>query len=122
MKTDEKTTDNISASLNDESLGSYSPNTILYRSKRHYDIQPHSKAPVFSLDSNPQLVFDQLFAEFTSQNFSPTQQVFELFRQASLVNLYFFLTVVCAASGPYDQLTDHLHLDMCNFRQSDACM
>ena len=43
-------------------------------------------------------------------------------RQAGLVNLWFFLKVIAGAYGAYNELDDDLNLDMCNWRQSDACM
>jgi len=79
-------------------------------------ITPHSEAPLFSAP-DAALVLDQVLSEITTGNF-PLNDVFRsLIRQASLVNLYFFLKSVAAYSGPYSNLTPTLHLDMCNFRQ-----
>lgn len=100
----------------------HSEGTILYRSPRHLAITPHKDAPIFSKDGNPQLVLKQLLGEFASGNSSSSETIMDMFRQASLVSLYFYLTVVAGFSGPYNELNDHLHLDMANFRQSSACM
>lgn len=40
-----------------------------------------------------------------------------LVRQISLSNLFFFLKYVAGFSGPYAQLRDDLHMEMCNWRQ-----
>lgn len=79
-------------------------------------ITPHADAPIFSApDANK--VLGQILGEISSGNF-PVNDVFRsLIRQASLVNLYFFLKCVASYSGPYNDLTPSLHLSMCNFRQ-----
>lgn len=46
------------------------------------------------------------------------ESVRETIRQTGLVNLWFFLKVIAAYNGPYEKLTAHLHMDMCNFYQS----
>jgi len=103
-------------------ITTHTEGTILYRSPRWYAITPHKDAPIFSADGNPQLVLKQLIQEIASGNSSTSETIMDMFRQASLVNLYFYLTVVAGFSGPYNELNDHLHLDMANFRQSSACM
>ena len=64
----------------------------------------------------------QLLAEIASGRFTLNEEFIELIREAALVNLYFYLKVIAAFDGPYDKITKHLHLPMCNWRQSPACM
>ena len=61
---------------------------------------------------------DQLLAEASSASFVATDQIRELFREASLVSLWFFLKIVCGYSGPFEKLNGDLHVEMCNFRQA----
>jgi hypothetical protein len=64
----------------------------------------------------------QLLAEVDSPNVNLRGELVQLLRQFTLVSLYFWLKYVCAYTGPYELLNEDLHLDMCNFRQSPACM
>jgi hypothetical protein len=50
------------------------------------------------------------------------EKILDLLKQAGYVSLWFFLKVICGYSGPYDLLNEDIHLEMCNFRQSDLCM
>ena len=38
------------------------------------------------------------------------------------VSLFFFLKYIAGSAGPYNEINEDLHLEMCNFRQSDYCM
>jgi len=88
-----------------------------------FAIRPHKDAPLFSSKEESQRIITELISEVNSEHFDPSKvDVLEYLKQASLVNLWFFLKVVAGFSGPYEKLNDDLHLDMCNFRQSDACM
>lgn len=79
----------------------------------------HPEAPLFQEDSNPMELLRQAFVEIQGGRFSTAnKQVRELLRQASYVNMWFFLRFVAGYSGPYEKLTDHLHMDMCNFYQT----
>lgn len=86
-------------------------------SKEPFVITPHPDAPILSNRDDAQLHLKHLFTEMTSSNPNLYGEVIDLIREAGLINLFFFLKTICAYSGPYDRLTDHLHLDMCNFRQ-----
>lgn len=85
---------------------------------------PHSSAPRLSKASpdEAQVIIQQLITDISSPNAHLAGELLALTREASLVNLYFWLKFVCSYAGPYDQLNTTLHLDMCNFRQSPACM
>ena len=85
-------------------------------------VRAHERAPLFEDKHQARLYFGQLASEVGSRSFSPGKEVTELLRQASLVNLWFFLKFICGSAGPYDKLNAELNLDMCNFRQSEACM
>ena len=90
--------------------------------KYPFAIRPHEKAPIFGAESDPQLVLKQLISEMSSPNFETSEKIRAYIRQAGLVSLFFYLKVIAGTTGPYSKLTNHLHLDMCNFRQSDYCM
>lgn len=77
----------------------------------------HKDAPLFTGTADNALIINQLIDEIESDNPQLTTEVVELTKQASLVSLWFFLKVLAAYSGPYGDLTDHLHRDMCNYRQ-----
>jgi hypothetical protein len=83
-------------------------------------ISPHSNAPLFSQDKNPQLILQQLMSEMSSPSFSTTENARQIIRQAGYVSLWFYLKFICGYSGPYDQLDTELHVDMANFRQRVA--
>lgn len=87
-----------------------------------FAIRPHNKAPLFKDKKQAQLMIHQLITEVSSKNQQLTKEIRTLLRQASLVNLWFYLKFVAGFAGPYDKLNRELHLDMCNFRQSNYCM
>ena len=78
---------------------------------------PHPDAPLFNNGDEGRATMAHLINEVTSDNFHPTPEVLELLRQASLVSLYFFLKYIAGAYGPYGDLSDHLHVEVANFRQ-----
>jgi hypothetical protein len=92
--------------------------------KSKFEILPHHEAPLFSKENvrNPKRLMQAIKAELESGRVSASEMFLALLRQASLVSLFFFLTHVAAYSGPYEKLNEGLHLEMANFRQSDACM
>ena len=81
------------------------------------EIVPHPSAPLFSSGEEGMATLKDLASELQSPTFKFTAESLELIRQASLVSLYFFLKYVAGAYGPYGDLTDHLHVEVCNFRQ-----
>lgn len=90
---------------------------------KHFAIRPHVEAPDFPDFASSQKVLIDLFKDISGPK--PTTGVrstLDLMRQAGLVNLWFFLKVIAGAYGPYSELNTDLNLDMCNWRQSDACM
>jgi len=96
---------------------------VTFEIPRHFAIRPHREAPAFPNFESGQKALLDLYADITSAH--PTTGVrstLDMIRQAGLVNLWFFLKVIAGAYGPYEKLNDSLHLDMCNWRQSDACM
>lgn len=88
----------------------------------NFAIRPHPLAPDLTKASDLRLILIHLLKEVRSQNPQVHGKVRSLLRQAGLVNLWFFLKAICGASGPYDKLNSGLHLELCNFRQSDYCM
>jgi len=81
---------------------------------------PHPKAPLFKNPQSAKLFLNQLMSEISSPNMQLTEEFRELVRQASLVNLWFWLKYVIGYAQQFDRLTAHLHVDMCNFRQRIA--
>lgn len=81
------------------------------------EILPHKKAPLFQDQASAQKIFQQIISEITSENLQLTRELWEFTRQASLVSLWFFLKYIVGYAQQFDLLTDHLHVDMCNFRQ-----
>jgi hypothetical protein len=78
---------------------------------------PHPNAPLFN--KNPELVIDQIIQEVKNNRYSiANDEIREVFRQAGFVNLWFFLKFIAGYGGPFDLLNEDLHIDMCNFRQS----
>jgi hypothetical protein len=93
------------------------------REKPKLELRPHPKAPLFGEDRDDRyVVLAQAISEALSSNIQITGEIKEVLRQACLVSLFFYLRFVASYRGPYGDLTDHLHLEMCNFRQSDLCM
>lgn len=84
-----------------------------------FAIRPHPLAPHYSDESTAKLVFQQIVSETTSPNFNPNKEAYQLIQETGYVSLWFFLSCICSAAGPYDRLTDSLSIDMCNTRQSD---
>jgi hypothetical protein len=96
---------------------------LTFEIPRHFAIRPHREAPAFTSFESGQKALLDLYNDIVSAH--PTTNVrstLDMMRQAGLVNLWFFLKVIAGAYGPYERLNDGLHLDMCNWRQSDACM
>jgi len=83
-------------------------------------ISPHILAPTFGVDSNPQLLLEQLSHELTSSNAQLNTRVIQLIREAGFVSLWFYLKFIAGSAGPYNLLDEQLHLDMANFRQRVA--
>lgn len=78
---------------------------------------PHPQAPLFNNgDENTNTIVD-LIKEITSENANLNDEAKNLLRQASFVSLFFFLKYVAGAYGPYSDLSDHLHVEVANFRQ-----
>ena len=86
------------------------------KGERRFVISPHEDAPQLSDPEKAPLYLDQLIGEMQG-NLQVTEEVRELMRQASLVNLWFFLKFVAGFAGPFDKLNTDLHREMCNFAQ-----
>lgn len=78
---------------------------------------PDVKAPIYNEVDDKELIMQHLTNELSSPNFHLNEEIIELIRQTSYVSLWFFLKYIAGYSGPYADLTDHLHVDMCNYRQ-----
>lgn len=82
-------------------------------------IAPHRNAPMFEREDAGE-VLSQVLREALSGRFPDDERFIQLIRQAGFVNEWFFLRVVAAFAGPFESLTNHLHLDMCNFFQRNT--
>lgn len=78
-------------------------------------VSPHPQAPSFPEGSGSEV--QRFLGELAKPNASEDPEVLRLFREAALVNLFVFLKYVAGYSGPYNQLSWGLHVDLCNFRQ-----
>jgi hypothetical protein len=88
-----------------------------------FAILPHPKAPLFKDQATGQEVIRQLIVDIENGLLrSDFNRLIEVIRQAGLVSLYFYLRYIASATGPYGFLNESIHLDMCNFRQSEVCM
>jgi hypothetical protein len=76
---------------------------------------PHKDAPIFDNIEEGRATLTHLMENWKETLASP--EGFDVIRQACLVSLWFFLKYVASYSGPYGDLTDHLHISMANFRQ-----
>lgn len=81
------------------------------------ELLPHPQAPILA-SSDGREVFQQVLTLAQSGTFSTQNaEIREVLRQAGFVSLWFFLRVVAAYNGPYERLTNHLHVDMANHYQ-----
>jgi len=89
-----------------------------------FELLPHPLAPLFSKENirNPKLLIEAIRIDLESGRVSAADMFLALIKQASFVSLFFFLTRVAAFSGPYEKLNEDLHLQMCNFCQSEYSM
>ena len=87
-----------------------------------YAIRPHPWAPVLSSADDATKVIEELISSITSKNFAPNKEEVSLLREAGYVSLWLWEKFIAGYSGPYNEINRDLHLDMCNFRQSDSCM
>lgn len=82
-------------------------------------ITPHPKAPLMSREDGP-LILQQIIEEVGSGNY-PTSDVFmTIMRQCGFVSLWFFLKFIAGYAQDFDELNYDLHVDMCNFRQTEC--
>lgn len=97
---------------------------------RRYAVKPHPEAPLFECDEiGDRYAF--VVGERIKDFFDGIQEkggeekakvLLEFMRQFALVNLWFCLKFILGPFGPWDRLTDHLHLDLANYCQSDYCL
>lgn len=90
-------------------------------SKPEFALRSHKDAPLFTSYEEGQTLIRQLVSE-VSGHMGSTKEIRELLRQVGLVSLWFFLKYILGHNGPYNELNDEIHLEMANWRQSDACM
>ena len=91
-------------------------------SKLQYEFRSHPEAPLFEdpIEACKHIAKAISLLEEGTQD--STEYLRTVLRQASLTSLWFFLKFIAGYAGPYNLLNKELHLDMCNFRQSDYCM
>lgn len=96
--------------------------------KRVFAVKPHKDAPLFDCeavgDEYAFIVGERLreFLESSSGGVEKANRFIEWMKQLGLVNLWFFEKYILGPFGPWDRLTDHLHLDMANYTQSEWCL
>ena len=87
-----------------------------------FHVLPHEKAPLFANFNDASLIINQIIDEIQQGKPGNPKEIFEYVRQAGFVNLWFFLKFIAGVAGPFDFLNEGVHLDLCNFRQSEYCM
>lgn len=86
-------------------------------------ILPHSKAPLFNNPNDRDKVMKEILTQLSSKTLDVNaKSTIDFIRQAGFVNLWFFLKYIAGSSGPFNFLNAGVHLDLCNFRQSEHCM
>lgn len=81
------------------------------------ELLPHPNAPVLSSDEGPAIFGDVLRLALSDHIPTDNPEIKALLREAGYVSLWFFLRVIAAYNGPYERLTNHLHVDMANHYQ-----
>lgn len=89
--------------------------TILVPPPVALEFVPHPDAPLFEDEEEGRATLLSAIENWGETISTP--EGLDIIRQACLVSLWFFLKYVASYSGPYGDLTDHLHIDMANFRQ-----
>lgn len=97
----------------DEDIGE----EILIPPKVPLEFVSHPLAPNMSDVARRDDIFEDLLSEMATAPETWSPETFDLIREASLTSMWFFLKYVAGAFGPYNGLTDHIHVDICNFRQ-----
>jgi len=84
----------------------------------------HPKAPSFNKENqkNAITMVKQLVREVSGGNYPTNENFVSLLAELGYVSLFFFLKYIAGSAGPYNEINEDLHLEMCNFRQSDYCM
>ena len=96
--------------------------SVISKDGHEFYITPHPLAPHFAKQKEAQSYLDQLIAEIKSPNWTPSAESILLLRELALVQLWFCEKYVFGPFGPFSLLTEELHLEMCNWRQSAYCM
>jgi hypothetical protein len=86
-----------------------------------FALRSHSEAPLLTGYTEGQRIIEQLITEITG-HLTTQEDIRQHLRQVGLVSLWFFLKYILGYNGPYNELNDDIHLQMANWRQSDACM
>src|SRR6056297_2281174 len=78
-------------------------------------IAPHPAAPLFLQYPAGQLISEAI--NIMVRGSISTYSDLETVKQTALVSLWFFTKFIAGFNGPFDQMNNHLHVDMSNFRQ-----
>lgn len=81
------------------------------------EMLPHPQAEVLSSPDGPEIFADVVRLAMSDHLPTDNPEIRALLREAGFVSLWFFLRVVAAYNGPYERLTNHLHVDMANHYQ-----
>ena len=80
------------------------------------EIVRHPDAPAFA-GSDWRAVLNQSISEVLSGNLATGKEARSVIAQAGLVCMWFFIKMIAGHSGPFGDLNDSLHVDLCNYRQ-----
>lgn len=84
--------------------------------KDDISLVPHLKAPLIGMMPDDELFMAALKAVNTDPSTWNADDI-AVIKQVCYGNLFFFLKYIAGYSGPYSQLKDDLHMEMCNWRQ-----
>jgi len=88
----------------------------------NFQVLPHPKAPLFANFNDASRIIEQLIDDQLGGHPTRNDEIVTYLRQAGLVNLWFFLKFIAGVAGPFNALNEGVHLELCNFRQSEYCM
>jgi hypothetical protein len=84
-----------------------------------YAVKPHEDALLFDCEKEGEEYNSIVSSRMKKEIDKGKEGILSLMKQFALVNLFYFEKFILGPFGPWDKLTDSLHLDMCNFCQSD---
>ena len=82
------------------------------------EVKKHPMSPLFNGADGSEKLIQALTAISSKSLSTANEELRDLLKQACYASLWFFMKGVASFGGPFDKLTDHLHVDMTNWYQS----